>query len=108
VEKASGAVGSAGSVAEKPSVRSSAGGPSTEREKGTSTSPSTKSSVSSGQKVNLNTATLEQLETLPGIGPVKAQAIIDARPYTSIEGVMKVKGIKEGIFGEIKDQITVK
>jgi competence protein ComEA len=59
-------------------------------------------------KVNLNTATREQLEALPEIGPVKAQAIIDARPFSSIEDVMRVSGIKEGIFEEIKDQITVK
>jgi competence protein ComEA len=60
-----------------------------------------------GQKVNLNTATKEQLDALPEIGPVKAQAIIDGRPYKKIEDVMKVKGIKEGIFNKIKDSITV-
>lgn len=61
-----------------------------------------------GKKVNLNTATLAELEALPEIGPVKAQAIIEARPFSTIEDVMKVTGIKEGIFEEIKDQITVK
>jgi competence protein ComEA len=60
-----------------------------------------------GQKVNINTATKEQLEALPEIGPVKAQAIIDGRPYKTIEDVMKVKGIKEGTFGKIKESITV-
>lgn len=61
-----------------------------------------------GQKVNINTATKEQLEALPEIGPVKAQAIIDGRPYQKPEDVMKVKGIKEGTYGAIKDYITVK
>ena len=61
-----------------------------------------------GQKVNLNTATKEELEALPEVGPVKAQAIIDGRPYKSPEDVMKVKGIKEGTFSKIKDYITVK
>lgn len=59
------------------------------------------------QKINLNTATKEQLESLPGIGPTRAQAIIGARPFKSVGDVMKVKGIKEGVFNKIKDQITV-
>jgi competence protein ComEA len=77
---------------------------------GKSASGSTKSSVKlePGQKVDLNTATKEELDALPGIGPVKAQAIIDARPFKTIEDVMKVKGIKEGEFGKIKDLISVK
>ena len=61
-----------------------------------------------GQKVNLNSADKATLEALPEIGPALAQAIIDGRPYTKIEDVMKVKGIKEGKFGKIKDIITVK
>ena len=60
-----------------------------------------------GQKVNLNSADKAMLEALPEIGPALAQAIIDGRPYTKIEDVMKVKGIKEGKFGKIKDLITV-
>jgi len=64
--------------------------------------------VQPGQKVNLNTATKEELDVLPGIGPVKAQAIIDARPFKTIEDVMKVRGIKEGEFSKIQDLITVK
>jgi competence protein ComEA len=74
-----------------------------------STSSSGRSATSrTGAKVNLNTASKDQLEALPGIGPVKAQAIIDNRPYNSPEDVMKVKGIKEGTYDQIKDQITVR
>lgn len=60
-----------------------------------------------GQKVNINTATKEQLDMIPEIGAVKAQAIIDGRPYQKVEDIMKVKGIKEATFAKIKDFITV-
>jgi competence protein ComEA len=63
--------------------------------------------TAAGQKVDINTAAKDDLDALPGIGPVKAQAIIEARPFKTIEDVMKVKGIKEGEFSKIKDLITV-
>jgi competence protein ComEA len=61
-----------------------------------------------GEKVNINSAPKEKLDALPGIGPVKAQAIIDGRPYAQPEDIMKVKGIKQGEYNKIKDVITVK
>lgn len=61
-----------------------------------------------GTKININTATAEELDGLIGIGPVRAKLIIEGRPYEKIEDIMKVKGIKEVEFGKIKDQITVK
>jgi competence protein ComEA len=65
-----------------------------------------------GTKVNINTASKEQLDELPEIGPVRAQAILDYRKengkFEKIEDIMKVSGIKEGVFGKIKDMITVK
>ncbi|MEW6185705.1 MAG: helix-hairpin-helix domain-containing protein [Thermodesulfobacteriota bacterium] len=60
-----------------------------------------------GQKININTASKEQIELLPEIGPSKAQAIIAGRPYKKPEDLMKVKGIKEGTFNKIKDHISV-
>jgi len=44
-------------------------------------------------KVNINIANKEELTALPGIGPVKARAIIDARPYASIDELTKARGI---------------
>ncbi|HEY3489493.1 MAG TPA: helix-hairpin-helix domain-containing protein [Candidatus Deferrimicrobiaceae bacterium] len=58
--------------------------------------------------VNINSATREQIEALPGIGPVKAQAIIDGRPYQKPEDIMKVRGIKQGIYKKIEGMITVR
>jgi competence protein ComEA len=61
-----------------------------------------------GQRININTASKEDIELLPGIGPAKAQAVIDGRPYQQPEDIMKVKGIKQGIFNKIKDNISVR
>ena len=64
--------------------------------------------LAAGTKININTADQATLEKLPEIGPVKAKAIIDGRPYKAIEDVMKVSGIKGKTFDAIKDFIVVK
>ena len=62
-------------------------------------------------KININTASKEELITLPGIGETLAQKIIDYRntygPFKSIEEVMKVKGIGKGTFNKIKYKIII-
>src|SRR3990172_6777 len=64
-----------------------------------------------GAPIDINTAALEQLDSLPGIGPVIAQRIIDYRtangPFASIEQIKEVKGIGDALFEKIKDRITV-
>lgn len=72
----------------------------------------TRSNTSPGDsRVNINLAGEEELITLTGIGASRARAIISYReangPFTSIEDIMKVEGIKEGTFAKIKDEIIV-
>jgi competence ComEA-like helix-hairpin-helix protein len=59
-------------------------------------------------KIDINKADQATLEKLPGIGPGKAKAIIDGRPYKTIEDVMRVSDIKKQTFDAIKDYIVVR
>lgn len=56
--------------------------------------------------VNINTATLSDLDKLPGIGTVRAQAIIDNRPYSSVNDLLSKKAVPASVFEKIKEQIT--
>lgn len=67
--------------------------------------------IRSDGKVNINTASAEELMTLKGIGQTRAEQIIAYREkhgaFASIEGIMEVDGIKQGTFDKLKDNITV-
>ncbi|MCI9174613.1 MAG: hypothetical protein HFH49_06625 [Lachnospiraceae bacterium] len=62
-------------------------------------------------RINLNTATEAELMTLPGIGAAKAGSILAWREanggFGRIEDLMKVEGIKDGVFAKIKDSVSV-
>lgn len=64
------------------------------------------------QTINLNTAAASELETLPGIGPSKSEAIIEYRetngPYKSIEDLKNISGIGDKTFEKLKELISVK
>ncbi|MGM9925494.1 MAG: helix-hairpin-helix domain-containing protein [Bacillus sp. (in: firmicutes)] len=71
-------------------------------------------SAASGQtggKVNINSATEDELQTISGIGPAKAQAIIQYRTekgaFSSIDELKEISGIGEKTFEKLKDQVTI-
>jgi competence protein ComEA len=68
-------------------------------------------SAAAAAAIDVNTATHAELVALPGIGPAKAQAIVDYRsqhgPFKSVDEVRKVKGIGDKLFQQIKPELTI-
>ncbi|MEV4642566.1 ComEA family DNA-binding protein [Actinoplanes sp. NPDC049548] len=75
------------------------------------TAPAGASGPAAGGLVNLNTATLADLDTLPGVGPVLAQRILDAREaqggFKAVSDLRKVDGIGAARYEQLKDLVTV-
>ncbi len=76
-----------------------------------SVAASTAPGTSEGAAVDINAASAEELDELPGVGPATAQAIIEEReqngPFESVEDIMRVSGIGEKKFEKLKDSIRV-
>jgi competence protein ComEA len=75
------------------------------------TASETSAGATAGTPVNINTATVGELDTLPGIGPSTAQKIVDYRdengPFTSVEAILNVSGIGEAKFDQMAPYITI-
>ena len=88
-----------------------------EKQAGSSALPTNTGKASSAVKtkadgpININTASAEELDALPGIGPAMAKRIIEYREtegaFTAIEDIKKVKGIGEAKFEKMKDKICL-
>lgn len=78
---------------------------------GIQTNSSLPDQVISG-KININTASIDELDLLPGIGPTYAQRIVDYRkkngPFKTISEIQNVSGIGPKTFEKLKDLITIK
>ena len=70
------------------------------------TEKSAKGAAATGEKVDINSATKEQLDALPGIGEAYAQKIIDNRPYHTKRDLVTKKVIPASTYTKIKDQIV--
>jgi DNA uptake protein ComE-like DNA-binding protein len=59
-----------------------------------------------GQMVDLNSSSKKDLAALPGVGPHFAQSIIDARPFSSKEDLLKKKVVPQATYNKIRDRVT--
>ena len=63
-----------------------------------------------GARINLNSATADELARLPGVGPAKAKAIVEYRasdPFKSVDDLKKVKGIGDKMLDALRPELTV-
>ncbi|MGI5897696.1 MAG: helix-hairpin-helix domain-containing protein [Candidatus Dojkabacteria bacterium] len=65
------------------------------------------SSSNTEECININSASLEELDSLTGVGPSTAQKIIDGRPYEKIEDILNVSGIGESSFAKFREKICI-
>jgi len=67
--------------------------------------PAASTAAPTADKIDINTATADQLKALPGIGDAYAKHIIDGRPYTAKNQLVSRGVLPQGVYNKIKDQI---
>lgn len=93
----------AGSASDSSSTQSSSSSKS--KKNSTSASSSDKAASKTSKKLDINTASKEELDALPGIGDAYSQKIIDGRPYNAKNDLVRKKIIPQSTYDKIKDQI---
>jgi competence protein ComEA len=76
-------------------------------QKGLTSSPENSTTTAISGKVSINSGSLDELDTLPGIGKVTAQKIIDNRPYGSLQELIDKKSIGQSVFDKIESLIVL-
>jgi competence protein ComEA len=71
-------------------------------------SPSTSETSKPGQFVDINSASAEELDRLPGVGPARVKAIIANRPYSGKDELVQRKIIPANVYTQIKDKIIAR
>jgi DNA uptake protein ComE-like DNA-binding protein len=69
--------------------------------------PLEKKRSASAERIDLNTAPLNELTRLPGVGPVLASRIVDARPYASVDDMRRVRGVGRSKLERLRELVTV-
>ena len=70
--------------------------------------PAAKSTMAAAEKLDINSATKDQLKELPGIGDAYSQKIIDGRPYAKKTDLVRKKVLPQATYNNIKDKIIAK
>jgi competence ComEA-like helix-hairpin-helix protein len=63
--------------------------------------------TSKGQAIDVNTATLDEIMLLPGVGEVLAERIVEGRPYKSIDDLRRVPGVGDKVFAKLKESLQI-
>jgi competence protein ComEA len=72
-----------------------------------SRAPIEKKRMAPDARIDLNTAPLDDLTRLPGVGPVLASRIVDARPYASVDDMRRVRGVGRSKLDRLRELVTV-